>query len=183
VEDEMARAGFDRAHIAGNSLGGWVALELARRGRAETVTAVSPAGLQHGREREWGVAILREIRWMAQKAPPPRFLMRNPAGRILAAGPSYMRAWKKDPDHLAEEAELFATNPGFEATLPHTVHAQPRGLTTLDVPVLILWPSFSTSAASATRRCRTRPTCSPRRSPSSLCGLVRQDRHAVPNRP
>src|SRR4051794_1841746 len=139
VEDEMGRAGFDRAHIAGNSLGGWVGLELARRGRAETVTALSPAGLQHGRERDWGVGILRGIRWMAQNAPPPGFLMRNPAGRCLAAGPSYMRPWRKDPDDLAEEAALFAGNPGFEATLPHTFHAQPRGLTTLDVPVLVLW--------------------------------------------
>jgi pimeloyl-ACP methyl ester carboxylesterase len=35
---------IDRAHLAGNSMGGWVALELARRGRATTVTAFSPAG-------------------------------------------------------------------------------------------------------------------------------------------
>ena len=139
VEDEMGRAGFDRAHIAGNSLGGWVALELARRGRAETVTALSPAGLQHGRERDWGSGILRGMRWIAQNAPPPPFLTRNPVGRVCAAGPSYMRAWKKDPDHLAEETELFASNTGFDATLPHTFHAQPRGLTTLDVPVLLLW--------------------------------------------
>jgi len=75
----------------------------------------------------------------AQNAPPPGVLMRNRYGRILAAGPSYMRAWRKDPDHLAEEAALFASNPGFDATLPHTLHAQPRGLTTLDVPVLLLW--------------------------------------------
>jgi pimeloyl-ACP methyl ester carboxylesterase len=139
VEDEMGRAGFERAHFAGNSLGGWVSLELARRGRAETVTAISPAGLQHGRERAWGSGILRGIRWTARNAPPPGPLMRNPCGRVLAAGPSYMRAWKKDPDHLAEEAELFGTCPGFDATLPHTLHAQPRGLTTLDVPVLLLW--------------------------------------------
>jgi len=139
VEDEMGRAGFDRAHIAGNSLGGWVALELARRGRAETVTAISPSGLQHARERDWGVAILRGIRWIAQNAPPPRLLLRSRAGRVLAGGPTTARAWKKDPELLAEEAELFATNPGFDATLPHTFHAQPRGLDTLDVPVLLLW--------------------------------------------
>ena len=48
VEREMLGAGFDTAHISGNSLGGWIALELARRGRARTVTAISPAGLQHG---------------------------------------------------------------------------------------------------------------------------------------
>ena len=139
VEDEMGRAGFDRAHIAGNSLGGWVALELARRGRAETVTAISPAGLQHARERDWGVAILRAIRLISQSAPPPAFLTRNPVGRVLAAGPTTMRAWKKDPELLAEEARLFASNPGFDATLPHTFHAQPRGLTTLEVPTLLLW--------------------------------------------
>jgi pimeloyl-ACP methyl ester carboxylesterase len=139
VEDEMGRAGFDRAHIAGNSLGGWVALELARRGRAETVTAISPAGLQHGRERDWGEAILRGMRWIAQKAPPPAFLLQSSAGCVLAAGPSYARGWKKDPELLAVETELFASCPGFDATLPHTFHAQPQGLTTLDVPVLILW--------------------------------------------
>jgi pimeloyl-ACP methyl ester carboxylesterase len=139
VEDELGRAGLDRVHIAGNSLGGWIALELARRGRAETVTAISPAGLQHAREKGWGANILRGMRWMGRNAPPPEFLRQNPVGRILAAGPSYARAWKKDPNLLAEESELFASNPGFEATLPHTFHAQPRGLTTLDTPVLVLW--------------------------------------------
>jgi pimeloyl-ACP methyl ester carboxylesterase len=139
VEDEMARAGFARAHIAGNSLGGWVALELARRGRAETVTALSPAGLQHGRECDWGVAILRGMRWMAQNAPPPKFLLQSAVGRVVAGSPSYTRAWKKEPDHMAEEMELFAGCSGFEATLPHTMYVQPRGLTTLDIPVLILW--------------------------------------------
>ena len=142
VEDEMARAGFDRAHIAGNSLGGWGALELARRGRAETVTAISPAGLQLRRERDWGVGVLRGIRWMANNAPPPGFLLQSPVGRVLAAGPACARGWKKDPASLAEEAELFASNPGFYATLPHTFDAQPRGLTTLDVPVLLLWGSL-----------------------------------------
>jgi pimeloyl-ACP methyl ester carboxylesterase len=44
VEAEMDRQGWDTAHVVGNSLGGWVALELARRGRARTVTAIAPAG-------------------------------------------------------------------------------------------------------------------------------------------
>lgn len=142
VEDEMARAGFDRAHVAGNSLGGWVALELARRGRAETVVALSPAGLQHGREKEWGAGILRGMRWLAKNAPAPEALLRNPVTRSLFAGPTLARPWKADPDDLIEVAELFGNCPGFDATLPHTFHAQPRELTTLDVPVLILWGSL-----------------------------------------
>ena len=47
VEAAMDAAGFETAHLAGNSLGGWIALILARRGRARTVTAISPAGLAH----------------------------------------------------------------------------------------------------------------------------------------
>jgi pimeloyl-ACP methyl ester carboxylesterase len=139
VEDEMARAGFDSAHIAGNSLGGWVALELARRGRADTVTAISPAGLAHAREKDWGAGLLTGLRRLARTLPAPEPLVRNPVTRSLLAGPLSARPWKKDPDQMLEETELFANCPGFEATLPHTLGAQPRGLTTLETPVQILW--------------------------------------------
>ncbi len=37
--------GVDRPHVAGNSLGGWVGLEMGRAGWAASVTALSPAGL------------------------------------------------------------------------------------------------------------------------------------------
>lgn len=41
---DLHRRGIERAHLAGNSLGGWLSLELARRGFAQSVTALSPAG-------------------------------------------------------------------------------------------------------------------------------------------
>jgi pimeloyl-ACP methyl ester carboxylesterase len=44
VEQQMDELGWDTAHIVGNSLGGWVAFELERRGRARSVTGVAPAG-------------------------------------------------------------------------------------------------------------------------------------------
>ena len=44
VERAMDAAGFETAHIAGNSLGGHVALTLAARGRARSVVALAPAG-------------------------------------------------------------------------------------------------------------------------------------------
>ena len=44
VEQAMDDAGFVTAHIVGNSLGGFVALQLAARGRADSVVALAPAG-------------------------------------------------------------------------------------------------------------------------------------------
>ena len=44
VERRMDALGWQTAHVVGNSLGGWVAFELERRGRARTLTAIAPAG-------------------------------------------------------------------------------------------------------------------------------------------
>ena len=44
LERELDAVGWDSAHIVGNSLGGWLALELAKRGRARSVVALAPAG-------------------------------------------------------------------------------------------------------------------------------------------
>jgi pimeloyl-ACP methyl ester carboxylesterase len=44
VEAAMDEAGVETAHIVGNSLGGYLALVLATRGRARSVVALAPAG-------------------------------------------------------------------------------------------------------------------------------------------
>jgi pimeloyl-ACP methyl ester carboxylesterase len=44
MERQLDRLELGKVHLAGNSLGGWIAIELARRGRALTVCALSPAG-------------------------------------------------------------------------------------------------------------------------------------------
>ena len=44
AERYLDEHGLARPHLAGTSLGGWVAIELARRGRAASVCAFSPAG-------------------------------------------------------------------------------------------------------------------------------------------
>ena len=44
IEEELDRLGLPKVHIAGNSLGGWIGIELARRGRARSLVLLSPAG-------------------------------------------------------------------------------------------------------------------------------------------
>jgi pimeloyl-ACP methyl ester carboxylesterase len=45
VEAFLGEIGVERPHAAGNSLGAWVALEMAKDGAVASVAAISPAGL------------------------------------------------------------------------------------------------------------------------------------------
>lgn len=44
LTEELDRLGIERPYVVGNSMGGWLSLELARRGRARDVIAISPVG-------------------------------------------------------------------------------------------------------------------------------------------
>ena len=70
-----------RAHIGGNSLGGWVAFELALTGHAESVTAIAPAGLW---ERPLGP---RRRGRAPRRAPSPP----SPASRCMCQGSAPVR--------------------------------------------------------------------------------------------
>jgi pimeloyl-ACP methyl ester carboxylesterase len=61
AERYLDERGLARPHLAGNSLGGWVAIELARRGRAASVCAFSPAGFWWDSDSH--EQVLRKIRW------------------------------------------------------------------------------------------------------------------------
>jgi len=80
---QLDELGIGEAHLAGNSLGGWIALELARRGRAKSVCGISPAGFwdDDWEERERVFALLlnsvrdtrRGRRLLGMLARSPRF--------------------------------------------------------------------------------------------------------------
>jgi pimeloyl-ACP methyl ester carboxylesterase len=139
VERELDAAGFQTAHVAGNSLGGWIALELARRRRARTVTAISPLGLGLPRENRWGLGMLMGMRWAVLNSPAPEPLLRTALGRTLFAGPALGKPWRADPDDMLEQSRLFGEAPGFLATADAVADRQPLGLGDIDCPVLLLW--------------------------------------------
>jgi pimeloyl-ACP methyl ester carboxylesterase len=85
VERMMDGVGWERAHVAGNSLGGWIALDLARRGRALSVTAFAPAG-------GWRKHTLAAWRLGASFLPwYPMARLAGPWARPLMASPTRRR--------------------------------------------------------------------------------------------
>jgi pimeloyl-ACP methyl ester carboxylesterase len=74
VERAMDEAGLETAHIAGNSLGGYLALQLAARGRARTVVALAPAGGWAQGDDSWRDTLALQagmqqlVRWAAPQA-------------------------------------------------------------------------------------------------------------------
>ena len=86
VERAMDAAGFETAHMVGNSLGGFIALQLAARGRARTVVALAPAG--GWAHRDEAVATLTSLRVTQDQveaaAPHAVAIAATPEGRRTA---------------------------------------------------------------------------------------------------
>ncbi len=141
VERACVAAGFDTPHVCGNSLGGWVGLELARRGRARTLVALSPGGGHNDRETKFVVASLKATHRMARTlAPLADVLTRTAAGRTALFGQITARPWQMEPEAAAARLRTVAASPSFEATLEHTVATdRARGLGEISCPVTIAW--------------------------------------------
>jgi pimeloyl-ACP methyl ester carboxylesterase len=136
-----AGLGIVRPHVAGNSLGGGIALELARTGRARSVTLLSPIGFAHGRELPYGVAVLRGSRALARLAGPAVDpALRTAPGRAVLQGHMFGRPWRVPAEESIRATHNLARSPGFDATLAHVIgfdwdHGD------VDVPVTVAWGS------------------------------------------
>jgi pimeloyl-ACP methyl ester carboxylesterase len=81
---QLDEAAIDTAHLVGNSLGGWVALELARRGRARSVLALSPAGAwRSARDLRRLLIIFRVGTALGRINGMPNLVARKRARRVL----------------------------------------------------------------------------------------------------
>jgi pimeloyl-ACP methyl ester carboxylesterase len=84
VETAMDDAGIRAAHLVGNSLGGHVALQLAARGRAQTVVALAPAGGWAAGDESYEELLARQrgLREQARAvAPHAGAILATPEGR------------------------------------------------------------------------------------------------------
>src|SRR3954471_16168047 len=94
IEAALDDAGIESVHVAGNSLGGWIAIELARRGRASSVVALSPAGLELPPERLYVVSLNQGMRLRAMAAQPVvRPTAASDVARTALLAPMRSRPW------------------------------------------------------------------------------------------
>ena len=142
LERDMDSAGFERAHLVGNSLGGWLALELAARGRALSTTALAPAGgWNHGGpEHRRLLRMFWQDRWLNKLlGPTPAKLMRRRRFRALALRLVVVRP-ADVPAALAVEMVRASRDCGIY--LPLLEHLRTAGfgeLAAIDSPVRIVW--------------------------------------------
>jgi pimeloyl-ACP methyl ester carboxylesterase len=140
VEAAMDDAGFERPLIAGNSMGGWIACELARRGRASGVVAISPAGMHTRQEARYSAATMRSGRRTGRLlAPLVPLVLSTPIGRTLSLYPYFGRAWAVSTEDAIETSRLGTEAPAFLPAVDWLFSHRPSGLEEIRCPVLILW--------------------------------------------
>jgi len=135
----LDRLGIPTAHLAGNSLGGWLALELAKIGRARSVTALSPAGLWR-RTPTYHAITFHAYRALAHrlKSTLP-YLAGNPVTRTILLWQFFGRPWALSPTAAMEAASALTNAPGFDAIFAAVSRERFRDGNTIDVPVSIAW--------------------------------------------
>ncbi|MFF9127420.1 alpha/beta fold hydrolase [Streptomyces sp. NPDC014889] len=131
---------IERPHVAGNSLGGLLALELAREKLVRSVTALAPAGFWTRSERRYAFGVLRTMRTLARRMPLPLVerLSRTAAGRTVLTSTIYARPARRSPEAVVAETLALARASGFEETLRAGVDVHFTDVLP-GIPVTVAW--------------------------------------------
>ena len=136
----LSELGLSRPHAAGNSLGGLIGLELARRGLVRSATALSPAGFASQAE----TALIQASLWSAVRiarrlAPHADALLRFRAGRLLAISLFVAHPVTTPAGAAAADLRGLAAAPWFDATLPTLTPMAFTGGEQITVPITVAW--------------------------------------------
>ena len=131
------RLGLTDPHVAGNSLGGWVALELGRRGAVASATAIAPAGL-------WAKPLVPKPNVAHRLARALRPLVGPLAASELGRG-LLLRSAVAHPDRVppAQSAHLvraYGGASGFVAVNRAMRAGTFTHLAAIPCPVTLVWP-------------------------------------------
>lgn len=138
ISSFVAKLGLDRPHVAGNSLGGAIALELANAGLVASATALSPAGFWTPAELRWALGTLTAHRWGTYLPEPVmRAMFRRRAFRGLCFGMICARPSRITPEVALSDALALRNGRAFRtvarAGRSYRYHGSPA------VPVTVAW--------------------------------------------
>ena len=130
--------GVAAPHVAGNSLGGWVALELAAIRPPASLTLLSPAGLWRGATPLYNRVSLRATRRLARYFTGlATRLVRYRAARVVILGQTHGRPSRISPEYARAAVRAMGTCPGFEATMRATEPRRYRAGPPIAAPVTV----------------------------------------------
>jgi pimeloyl-ACP methyl ester carboxylesterase len=143
--------GLERVHVAGNSLGGWVALELAKADRALSATGLCSAGFW---TRPLGPRGGPDVRRIGRRLLPlVPALVRSTGGRQALLRTSVGHPERVPPEAAARLVRSYVTSPGFEAANAAMRAGVLSDIERIEVPVTLAWGELDRLI----RRPRTKP--------------------------
>jgi pimeloyl-ACP methyl ester carboxylesterase len=128
--------GVERPHLAGNSLGGWVALEMAKAGEASSVCLISPAGLW---KRPLGPRNVDSRRWARRLRPFVRVAVRNRASRLAMLRTTVGRPQNVPIPDANALIGSWIDAPGYDAANAEMRRYVCEDLDRVTVPTTIAW--------------------------------------------
>jgi pimeloyl-ACP methyl ester carboxylesterase len=130
--------GLDRPHVAGNSLGGAIALELAVAGHVSSATVLSPAGFCTPSQLRWAVRVLRAHRAAAHLPEPlMRRVLAVESLRAMSFGMLMARPRRITAEAAIADSLALRNGRAFELVARAGLQYRFRGAPT--VPVTVAW--------------------------------------------
>jgi pimeloyl-ACP methyl ester carboxylesterase len=138
----LERLEVEPVHLVGNSLGGWVCLEVAKISQERSVTLLSPAGLWRRRSPLNTRASIWAAWWLVRRATRIlRRIVATAAGRTAVLGLFHGRPWAMPTERAREGIVTLAQCPGFEATMRASTSRRFLDGTRIAAPVTVAFGS------------------------------------------
>jgi len=137
--DFVSGLGIERPHVAGNSLGAAVALEIGALGEAATVCALAPIGFWTDREADFCVTSIVNQRDLAERVPEVvrRTLLGFTPTRTLMLNQVFARPWRIPPDQAVALSET--AKPGLDRVMDAYRRYRFTAADRIDCPVTVAW--------------------------------------------
>jgi len=140
LEATIAALGLAKPAVAGNSLGGLLSLELARRGAVSSAVALSPAGFTSRREARFASLSLALSRAAATAITPALpTLVNSGAGRTLLTAQLVAHPSAVPPDEMLVAVQGLVECEGFDSTRRELFEYEWTHREELPVPATVAW--------------------------------------------